>query len=83
MQGVECGSVALRWTGIEDFQNLTFGILAPGDLEELLDVGSFGRHLDRIGKERSDSKKLTALYSKAQIRLEKSQSGAVQSWMWG
>jgi hypothetical protein len=41
---------------LKDFQNLTFGILAPGDLEELLDVGSFGRHLDRIRKERSDSK---------------------------
>jgi hypothetical protein len=40
----------LRWEGIEDFQKLTFGILAPRDLEELLDVGGFGGHLDRIRK---------------------------------
>jgi hypothetical protein len=25
---------------------LTFGILPPADLDELLDIGDFGRHLD-------------------------------------
>ena len=52
MQGVECESVGLwRWARIEGFQKLTFGILASRDLEELLDVGGFGRHLNGI-KER-------------------------------
>ena len=41
--------------GIEDFEKLTFGILAPRNLEELLDVGGFGRHLDGIRREWSDS----------------------------
>lgn len=40
-----------RWARIERFPKLTFGILALRDLEELLDVGGFGRHLDGI-KER-------------------------------
>jgi hypothetical protein len=49
MQGVECESADLwRWAKIEGFQKLTFGILAPRDLEELLNVGGFGRHLDGI-----------------------------------
>jgi len=52
MQGVECESVGLwKLARIEGFQKLTFGILTPRDLEKLLDVGGFGRHLDGI-KER-------------------------------
>jgi hypothetical protein len=51
MQGVECESVGYcNGAGIEDFQKLTFGILPPRDLEELLNVGGFGGHLDRIRK---------------------------------
>jgi hypothetical protein len=46
--------IAMGWE-LKDFQKLTFGILAPRDLEELLDVGGFGRHLDRIRKGWSDS----------------------------
>jgi hypothetical protein len=56
IQGVKCESVGYcNGAGIEDFQKLTFGILAPRDLEKLLDVGGFGGHLDRIGKGWSDS----------------------------
>lgn len=49
MQGVERESVGYGdGRGLKGFQKLTFGILAPRDLEELLDVGGFGRHLDGI-----------------------------------
>jgi hypothetical protein len=44
----------LQWAGIDDFQKLTFGILAPRDLEELLDVGGFGRHFGGVRKEWSN-----------------------------
>jgi hypothetical protein len=49
VQGVERESVGYGdGRGLKGFQKLTFGILAPRDLEELLDVGGFGRHLDGI-----------------------------------
>lgn len=39
-----CESRAIAFSGIVAVGERTLGILAPADLDELLDIGDFGRH---------------------------------------